>query len=322
MLYRVVLSFFPPSHVSLSRQVPWLADSFDPTLTHLLERSYEVHLKRGQVLLGAGDAHDVVFVVMRGLLLSQSVHAEAAADADHEGGGADKACMATGDVMNGQLRQPDLPPSPPLPPARVSSATFASPPTCQTSNRGGVGGAMGGFGSMLSALADGFGGAAGGNRAAGRAVQPSRGRLPASGGVHAPLQDASGGVGIGGILQQHHGKRYSRRQGERGSDGFGGATRRGGELTAILHIGSAVNETTWGVRTSPCYPAVCICPDSPHHPDASDLPYPLPPPVVVRGRSIRRERLPRLRCERRSNLPSFSASPAMSFATSPLLTPK
>ena len=64
--------FIPlPNAMDVLKQVPWLSGSADATLAELLDRSYDLHLKKGQVLLHQGDAPDVVYIVMRGLLISE-----------------------------------------------------------------------------------------------------------------------------------------------------------------------------------------------------------------------------------------------------------
>ena len=62
--------FLPlPNAIDVLRQVPWLSVAPEPVLQGLLTQSYEITVKKGQLLLRQGDALDVVFVVMRGLLV-------------------------------------------------------------------------------------------------------------------------------------------------------------------------------------------------------------------------------------------------------------
>ena len=63
--------FIPlPNAIDVLRQVPWLAESSETTLTYLLEHSYEVHLRKGQVLISEGDA--LVRPCLPSLLLSSN----------------------------------------------------------------------------------------------------------------------------------------------------------------------------------------------------------------------------------------------------------
>ena len=60
-----------PNAMDALRQVPWLQHSSDATLTEVLESSFQKRLEKGEVLIDAGDARDAVYIVMRGLLISE-----------------------------------------------------------------------------------------------------------------------------------------------------------------------------------------------------------------------------------------------------------